>query len=521
MLTIFKKDSNFATRTENGVTLRYCKTNNFFDIKFTQKLYQDKFHKTDKTCKMKDVSFNKWLKSESSVDVTRKTGKIMKGNNSKTILAYFDHSFIKGDIIQEDLLALMPVGNWCFKSEVLKKLSNLIGATGSNWNFQASAAESDIDVDEADDESEYELLDESDSEEDSDEEEPEQIITIKNIPKQVKIDYMIRRTSGTNKLKYYVHHSVAFKYLCDISPKFAMQVYNLMMQFMTGDMTLINKLVETYDLINDTDTHGQFASLNGKTIAMVNSAKKGDYNSKISYKLLEKELLEAQQIIKGQKGQLVEKDDKIDSLMEKMDLMLEKTERIGGQLVTVQSQLVTVQNQNEELGLQNEELGLQNEELDVQLETVQNQNVRLDQKLTRSLTSRVVFEGTNPDKRPVVSIYYLLRHYARSEWEYYVVRCQKKRIKKTEQEIISELTKTRLDILEVDQLTARQTPKIRVLIRFNTPNAVASWNKYKTENVDVTITWNTDGRRGFDIIGTRQAFLNGIKAMNRNREEGL
>jgi hypothetical protein len=126
---------------------------------------------------MKDVSFNKWIQKESSVDVTRKTGKIMKGNNSKTILAYFDHSFIKGDIIQEDLLALMPVGNWCFKSEVLKKLSNLIGATGSNWNFQASAAESDTDVDEnsqssseADDESEYELLDESDSEEDSEKE---------------------------------------------------------------------------------------------------------------------------------------------------------------------------------------------------------------------------------------------------------------------------------------------------------------------------------------------------------------
>jgi hypothetical protein len=511
MLTIFKKDSNFATRTENGVTLRYCKTNNFFDIKFTQKLYQDKFHKTDKTCKMKDVSFNKWLKSESSVDVTRKTGKIMKGNNSKTILAYFDHSFKKGNIIQGDLLALMPAGNWCFKHKVSKKSSNPIALQQCNWNFQASAAKSDTDVDEnsqssseADDESEYESVDGSDSEE----EEPEQIINIKNIPKQVKIDYMIRRTGGRPRdRKYYVHHSVAFKYLCDISPKFAMQVYNLMMQFMTGDMTLIKQIVETYDLINDTDTQGQFASLNGKTIAMVNSAKKGDYNSKISYKLLEKELLEAQQIIKGQKGQLVEKDDKIDSLMEKMDLMLKKTEHIS-------SQLVTVQNQNEELGLQNEELG-------GRLETVQNQNVRLDQKLTRSLTSRVVFEGTNPDKRPVVSIYYLLRHYERSEWEYYVVRCQKKRIKKSEQEIISELTKTRLDILEVDQLTARQTPKIRLLIRFNTPNAVASWNKYKTENADITITWNTDGRRGFDIIGTRQEFLNGIKAMDYNRDEGL
>jgi hypothetical protein len=97
---------------------------------------------------MKDVSFNKWLKSESSVDVTRKTGNIKKGNNSKTILAYFDHSFIKGDIIQEDLLALMPVGNWCFKSEVPKKFNFEFGLQQSELNFQASAVESDIDVDE-------------------------------------------------------------------------------------------------------------------------------------------------------------------------------------------------------------------------------------------------------------------------------------------------------------------------------------------------------------------------------------
>jgi hypothetical protein len=265
------------------------------------------------------------------------------------------------------------------------------------------------------------------------------------------------------------------------------------MQFMTGDMTLIKQIVETYDLINNTDTHGQFASLNGKTIAMVNSAKKRDYNSKISYRLLEKELLEAMQIIKGQKVQLVEKDNKIDSLSSDVKELLSRTAYISGQLVTVQSQ-------NEELA---------------------QRFVCLDQKLARSLTSRVVFGGTNPDKRPVVSIYYLLRPDLEYEWEYYVVRCQKKSIKKSERNILSELKETRLGLLDVDQLTARQIPKISLLIRFKTPNAVASWNKYKTVNTDVTIKWNTDGRRGFDVIGTRQAFLNSIKAMDRNRKEEL
>lgn len=71
MMDIFKKDSNFDTSTKNVVTLQYCKTNNFFYIKFTQELYRDKFHKTDKTCKVKDVSFNKCLKSESFVNVEK------------------------------------------------------------------------------------------------------------------------------------------------------------------------------------------------------------------------------------------------------------------------------------------------------------------------------------------------------------------------------------------------------------------------------------------------------------------
>ena len=179
----FKNTDNFDVRKTEHVDFRYCKKNEYIDIKYIEAQYIEKYFESDTTKSVKTVKavkFSDWLlrqnDNKNNIDIITIFNQLQKENNINmdTMKRISEEKYIPYDVSSDKSNDISISPNW-----------------GDSFEF----------------------------------------------PDQLKIDYLIVKVGKNKHLSYFVHSRIAIRYLGDISRWFKGIIEAVFESYITGELT--------------------------------------------------------------------------------------------------------------------------------------------------------------------------------------------------------------------------------------------------------------------------------------------
>jgi hypothetical protein len=248
---------------------------------------------------------------------------------------------------------------------------------------------------------------------------------LKELPKDIKFRYMIRRTeSRYNKISQLdIHPMSAIGVAMWLSPSFGAEVKDVFLRFIEGDLTLIKEVVENANAITGKINNVITASNNeGKAIMIVNTYEKDSFDIKFEYEQLKEKM---QELEDRHKGIIKIKDDKIDKLSLQIQELLGYTKtqnnvlnkKIDNQTTLINTRGILINNLGDKI---NNQTTLINN----QTTLINNQGEKLDS----IVQDRVLLSELSNPKHNVIVIKWQSR--CVDDYPFCVFNCQKRSLAK-------------------------------------------------------------------------------------------
>ena len=219
--------------------------------------------------------------------------------------------------------------------------------------------------------------------------------TSKKFIKQLSITIGIPIVSLINKINggktpgTWIHPRLAVDFARWVSAELAVKMNGWLSRFISGDLTMVQDVVQIHDKINDTDTSAQIASQNGETIALFDSKLKGDYYSKLNYELLKDKIKELEDknnglikekedlntLVRHQSKKMDEQSKQINELLGySKEAKVQNTELIQ-KIDTQSAKIVKLLEYSKDTKVKNTEL---NQKIDTQSAKIDTQSAKID-----------------------------------------------------------------------------------------------------------------------------------------------
>ena len=262
---------------------------------------------------------------------------------------------------------------------------------------------------------------------------------IKELPKDIKFQYMVRRTeSGYNKITQLdIHPMSAIGVAMWLSPSFGAEVKDVFLRFVEGDLTLIKEVVENANNITGKINNVITASNNeGKTLMIVNTYEKDSFDIKFEYEQLKEKI---QELEDRHKGIIKIKDDKIDKLSLQIQELLGYTKtqnnvlnkKIDNQTTLINNRGIMINNLGDKINNQTTLINKQTTLINSQGEKLDNQTTLINnqgEKLDRIVQDRVLLSELSNPKHNVIVIKWQSR--CIDDYPFCVFNCQKRSLAK-------------------------------------------------------------------------------------------
>ena len=333
---------------------------------------------------------------------------------------------------------------------------------------------------------------------------------------------LVEKKNGGKVPGTWVHPRIALDIARWVSAKLAVKMNDWLIQFLTGDLSLAENIIQKHDEINDTNT--QFTSRSdintGNRITFVDTVsnevlkanpKKASVRQK-SYKRLELKYKMSVADHKDTKLQLNEaittvfdQADQIDELMAKVDKQSADLQKLLGfatetkdEVAKVSKNLVEAKEEVVKVSKKSDMLKKDLNESKDEVIKVSRKADDLSKKLDKAIPNRVVYTEVPKNQLESAYVYKHINYSYGTDFEYHMFRCQEKSLQSC--------VRNRIQTLRKNQNNERGSVPVLEILNLNkyfenNPNSVIFWTRFSEYMERIgAIDLNHNNKMQFNMI---------------------